>query len=103
MTNKPSLDTRIAKALADEVVTVAELDQLIEHADKAIATAKQAAAVAEQRALDPTVVDETAFHRATGNSYLARRYKEAHQQLTTKLRAIERKAAHAEWLASANP
>ena len=102
MSQIESLDNRIAKALTDDTTTVAELDQLIEHAHKAIATAKLSAETAEQRALDPTVVDETAFQRATENSYLAKKYANARAQLNTKREAIERKEAHAAWLVQAN-
>jgi hypothetical protein len=96
MTEIENLDTRIAKALTDDAATPDQLNELIELAAKAAASAEQAAAEARAKATNPRVVDGNAsIAVAYEQEALNKRYTDAHQQLAAKVRKTELAAARA--------
>jgi hypothetical protein len=102
MPKPETLDEKIAKALIAEASAVAFLDGLIDDAEKAMVTTKEAAAVARARAVDPRVVDSSALAIAIENESLQKRYANAREQLIKKRNAIELAAAHATWTKEAD-
>ena len=80
----PPLDERIASALTN-LTTAAAVQDLIVEVETAIVTADQARAEAEERALDPAVLDPNASTTMRDAEFLSRRLNAALPRLKDQL------------------
>jgi hypothetical protein len=97
MTKRESLDEKIAQALTAEDASVETLDGLIDDAEKAAATTKEAAEVYRARAVDPRILDSSALALAIENENYHERYTNAYKQLIKKRDQAEAATALAAW------
>ena len=98
MTQTLPLDKRIALALTEQITTAAAVQDLIVEVETAIVTADKAAKEAEQRALDPAVLDPNAEQTMRDTDRLARRLNAALPKLMDCLAALLSVEYNEAWL-----
>jgi hypothetical protein len=95
--NAPSLEQRIASALADTAVASPDLAALIQEVEQAVVSAGTIAIEATARAFDPTVVDPTARSAMQDADFLSRRLRVGWSQLKALHQQVLAQEYRAQW------